>query len=327
MSSTDTAAQSPRSFVRAMCRITVEVVEIVCHMRGMFGAERDSGRTELLMQPVERTARAAGLSARNVVRIAEEGYAATRPLSGKRERRATKRRIPAAELARVREAVYKQYEENSVPKLDSTLEFPKVASLVAGWSGNPAAYIWFRATLQRAMTDLGFMFAVGPNHYDVAREKTTIIVQRENFIKKMREYRAAWRTIDYTDEAWANKNMTPSRTWTARSLCARLNVPSVKGARIIVAHVGSRGSRLVQDACLLFPGKKKTGDYHGEMNSDLSLKWLRDKVLDTIQGGVLFVDRAPYHMKMTAHSRPASPKMRKAQVVAWLEQHEAVPGD
>jgi len=280
MSSTVTAAQWPRSIVRAMSRFPVEVVEIVRHMRDIFEAKSDSRRTELLMQPVERTERAAGLSARTVVRIAEEGYAATRPRSGKRERRATKRRIPAGELARVREAVYKQYEEKSVPTLDSILEYLKVASVVAGSSGDSPTYTWSRATLRRAMTDLGFKFTVGPNHDDVAREKTTIIEQRENFIKKMRKYRAAGRTIYYTDETWANKNMTPSRTWNDRSLRTRLDVSLGKGARIIVAHVGSRDSGHVQDAGLMFLGKKKTGVYHGEMTSDLRLKWLEDKVLD-----------------------------------------------
>jgi len=142
MSSTDTAAKSPRSVVRAMRRIMVEVVELVRHMRGIFEAERDSWRAELLMQPVERTARAAGWLARTVVLIAEEGYAETRPRSGMRELHATKRRIPAAELARVLEAVYKQYEEKNVPTLDRTPEYLKVASLVAGWSGNPSTYMW-----------------------------------------------------------------------------------------------------------------------------------------------------------------------------------------
>jgi len=198
-----------------------------------------------------------GAAAEAVVRIAEEGYAANRPRSSKRERRATKRRIPAAELARVREAVYKQYEEKSVPTLDSILEYLKVSSVVAGWSGVSSTYTWSRATLQRAMTDLGFKFTVGPNHYDLAREKTTIIAQRENFFKKMRKCRAAGRTIYYTDEIWANKNMTPSRTWNNRFLRTRLNVPSGKGARIIVAHVGSLDSWLVQDAGLMFLGKKK----------------------------------------------------------------------
>jgi len=64
MYSTDTAAQSPRIIVRAMRRTPVEVVEIVRHMRGIFEAERDTRRTGLLLQPVERTALAAGMSAR-----------------------------------------------------------------------------------------------------------------------------------------------------------------------------------------------------------------------------------------------------------------------
>jgi len=123
------------------------------------------------------------------------------------------------------------------------------------------------------------------------------------------------------------RNITPSRTWTDRSLRARLNVPSGKGARIIVAHVGSRDLGLVQDAGFVIQGKKKTGDYHGEIKLDLLLKWLGDKVLENIQEGVLVVDRAPYLMKLTEESRPASSLMRKAEVVAWLEQHEAVPED
>ena len=39
------------------------------------------------------------------------------------------------------------------------------------------------------------------------------------------------------------------------------------------------------------------------------------------------MERAPYHMKLTAESRSSSSRMRKAEVVAWLEQHEAVPQD
>jgi len=48
------------------------------------------------------------------------------------------------------------------------------------------------------MTDMGFKFTIVPNNYDVAREKTIIIAPREIFIKKLREYRAAGRTIYYT---------------------------------------------------------------------------------------------------------------------------------
>ena len=60
------------------------------------------------------------------------------------------------------------------------------------------------------------------------------------------------------------------------------------------------------DASLVFLVKKMTGEYHGQMNSDLYLKWLREKVLQKVQGGVLVVNRAPQDMKLTAESRPAS---------------------
>jgi len=54
---------------------------------------------------------------------------------------------------------------------------------VSSWSGSPSNYKWTRATLHRAMHDLGFALKVWPNHYDVAREKRTIIAQRESFIE------------------------------------------------------------------------------------------------------------------------------------------------
>jgi len=196
---------------------------------------------------------------------------------------------------------------------------------VSSWSGPPSNYKWTRATLHQEMHDLGFKFKAGPKHYDVAREKRTVIAQRESFIEKRRAYRENGRTIYYTDETWANKNMTPRRTWADGGLQAQLEVPSGKGARIIIAHVGSRETGLEADAGLVFVGKKKSGDYHGEMNSDLWLKWPEQTVLPKIPGGVLVVNCAPYHMKLTAETRPASSKMRKADLADWLKSHDAVP--
>jgi len=107
-------------------------------------------------------------------------------------------------------------------------------------------------------------------------------------------------------------------------LRARLYVPG-KGARIMIAHVGSRESRLVPDASLVFLGKYKTGDYHDEMNSYLWLNSLGEEVLEKLQGGALVVERAPYHLQLIAETLPASSKMRKVEFVAWLERHEAAP--
>jgi len=79
----------------------------------------------------------------------------------------------------------------------------------------------------------------------------------------------------------------------------------------------------VPGASLVFKGKKKTGDYNGEMNSAVWLKWLQDQVLPKIGGGVLVVDRAPYHVKLTEESRPAISSMEKSQLADWLEELDA----
>jgi len=306
MPTTRAVARKPRTRVRAVRRIIWKVVLLVGRLRAFFTSERDNHSAEMLEQPVDRTAAATGLSRSTVIRIANGEYADTRPLSGKRERLVSKRRVPASGLSRVRETVHTQYVYKTVPTLDSTLALLKEG---AGEGDDLSDYKWSRSTLHRGMMDLGFNFTRGPNQYDVAREKQSIVKQREKFIKKMREYRADERTIFYTDETWANKNMTPGRIWTDKLSRARINVPSGKGAQIIITHVGSRKTGLVPGTSLVFKGKKKTGDYHGEMNSAVWLKWPQDRVLHEIGGGVLVVDRAPYHMKLTEESRPANSSM------------------
>jgi len=308
-----------------MRRITRDVALNLSNLRRFFVAEKAARGPTMLNLPTRRVLRAEGVSRSTETCVGQKGWADARPASGDPERRASKRRIPVEELSRVRAAVYEQYKNRAISTLDSTLAYLEVQAAVSSWSGPPSDYKWTRATLHRGMHDLGFNFKAGPNHYDVAREKRTVIAPRESFIEKLRVYRESGRTIYYSDETWANKNMTPRRTWADGGLQAQLDVPSGKGAWIIIAHVGSRETGLVAEAGLVFVGKKKAGDYHGEMNSDLWLKWLEQTVLPKIRGGVLVVDRAPYHMKLTAETRLVSSKIRKADLADWLESYDAVP--
>ena len=39
----------------------------------------------------------------------------------------------------------------------------------------------------------------------------------------------------------------------------------------------------------------------------------------------MVVDRAPRHLVLTDDTRPASSKLRKAQLADWLEAHDAIP--
>lgn len=55
--------------------------------------------------------------------------------------------------------------------------------------------------------------------------------------------------------------MTVYRSWTDGTLRARTPVPSGNGGRLIVAHVGSSKTVLVQDAGLVLVWQKGSGDY------------------------------------------------------------------
>ena len=178
------------------------------------------------------------------------------------------RRVPADALSRVREAVDMQYENKSVPTLHTTLTYltsEGAAGLRAG------TYKWSRTTLVSCKHNMRFTFSSGPIHYDVARENPANVAQRSQFLMWIEDYRDAGRTIFYTEETWANKSMSPNLSWNEESSRARLSVHFGQGDRIIIAHVGSRSSGILDGAESVFFGKKKTGDYHGEMCSDI---WL-----------------------------------------------------
>lgn len=243
---------------RALRSIHAGTAAVVLSVRAFFEREMRNRRAELRDRPAERTALATGLSTASVSRVCNDVHRAALPGEGATETRRSARRVPAEELARLREAIYSQYHNRTLPTLDSTLEVlsgaeetgPDAAGGAEGSGGE--RYIWTRATVHRALQDIGFSFSRGPNHYDVARESPSVRRQRNDFIDTVRKYRAEWRTIYYTDETWLNKNMTTYCSWNDGDTRTRMNVPSGKGARIIVAHVALArlGSWTVPRGCL-----------------------------------------------------------------------------
>ena len=312
---------------RQFYRLTTDSATILRNVHRFFAGERTAGRSRGLRNPVQRAAWAIGVSLSTVSRVRFEDFFDGLPESGERERRERVPRIPDADRVRMREAVNSQYHNCYLTSLDTTVEHLKTANLVRSATGvsSASSFVWTRTKLAVAMQEAGFYLSRGPTHYDVAREDPAIKAQRTNYIDTVRQDRRAGRTIYYTDETWANKNMSVYRSWNDGTLNSRIKVPSGKGGRIIIAHVGSRETGLVDGASLVFIGKKKTGDYHYEMNSDRWLEWLKDDVFPKMHGGVLMIDRAPYHLVRTESTRPANTKMRKAEVAAWLRAHDCVP--
>ncbi len=73
----------------------------------------------------------------------------------------------------------------------------------------------------------------------------------------------------------------------------------------------------IPGAQLIFKSRQRHGDYHGEMNRELFLKWLREKLLPNLPSrSVVIMDNAPYHSIIL--NKPPNSSTRKQIIKDWL---------
>ena len=138
-------------------------------------------------------------------------------------------------------------------------------------------------------------------------------------------HRRSGRKIYYTDETWINEGHTRSRVWQDLEIknsrqafldgfSTGLKVPSGKGRRLIITHIGS-DSRFLDCGLNVFESKN-TREYHEGMNSEVFEKWF-SSVLDSIEpGSVIIMDNAPYHSRRV--ERIPTSSWRKCEIIDWL---------
>ncbi|XP_076052663.1 uncharacterized protein LOC143032092 [Oratosquilla oratoria] len=96
-------------------------------------------------------------------------------------------------------------------------------------------------------------------------------------------------------------------------------VPPGEGERFVVV-AGGTDEGFIDESFLCHPAKNKTGDYHGEMNSVLFIRWLTSQLLPAlVEPSVLVLDNAPYHSQLTEETRCPTTATRKAEIVKCLE--------
>lgn len=312
-------AMAPTKRKRRFRVLSEEGVTLIDDCRRFFEKELEQEQRILLTRPVARTAAVFDISERTV------GQFRTKLDSGEPFEDDTRNRdmvVPDYFMPVIRQTISQMYSDKkhvTLTTLMAELQSERVTSS-SGWN-------WSRATLHRFMTSkMNFSYGQRPSYYQQLKENVSVAGQRAKYIREVMAARAAGRPIFYQDETWANKNMTPIKVWVDECGSGGLKVPSGKGERSIICHIGG-STGFVGGAKLIVRGAKslKGADYHTEMNANVFIDWMEKRVVPAVPpNSLLVIDRASYHRTLTLESQPVSSTWKKADLIEWLVKREIV---
>ena len=147
------------------------------------------------------------------------------------------------------------------------------------------------ATLARTLDRWGFDFGKGKRSQYI-KEKNEIVAFRRRYLRRMRYNRDQdgnpIQNEIYLDESYVNKNHSNDFIWYSDEDGPWVQKPTGKGERLIIINAISSAG-WVPGAKLVFQAKRKTGDYHGQMNADLFQKWFSEKLIPNIPENSLII--------------------------------------
>ncbi len=177
-------------------------------------------------------------------------------------------------------------------------------------------------TMNRTLDRWGFTFGKGTRSQHL-KEKDYVIAARQKYLRRKVGNRRGTGVIKpeiYLDESYINKNHSNDYVWYLESDGPWIQKPTGKGERLILINAISCNG-WVENAKLVFKSKRKTGDYHGQMNNGLFSKWFKEKLLPNIpDNSLIIMDNAPYHNILSPHSAPTS-SCKKERIKMWLEDY------
>jgi transposase len=181
------------------------------------------------------------------------------------------------------------------------------------------------STLARTLDRWGFEFGKGIRTQHL-KEKYHVIVARQRYLRRMRRNRLpnsenTIRSEVYLDESYINKNHSNDFVWYSNEDGPWIQKPTGKGERLIIMNAITKDG-WVQNGKVVFKSTRKTGDYHGQMNWDIFMKWFIDKLLANIpDNSIIVMDNAAYHNVLADHSAP-TPTCAKKKIQTWLEANK-----
>ena len=312
---------------RQFRRVTWETGQLLLNVRNFFEKEAERGRKIHARDLTKRLMQATKFGRNTVSSYTTQSDVDKLKNLSQPERRERISKISTEFVPLIRHSIrYMLTDAKIMPTLDNIMQFLHDTTM-NDEETNTLQWTYCRTTLYRFMKSNGFVFTKTPNHYEYTREREDIICMRDNYLFWVDKYRKEGYNIYYQDETWMNKNMAPNKIWKyGEDGTVHYQVPSGKGERCIISHVGSATTGLLSGCLLLMRGQKgnKDKDYHKEMNGEVFCDWLKRKVFPAIMQrhlkSVLVLDRATYHTMLTPETRPPRRGWRKQQLVDAIQQ-------
>jgi transposase len=154
------------------------------------------------------------------------------------------------------------------------------------------------------------------------KERDDVLIARRTYLRAKLANRklggGTRRPEVYVDETYVNVNHSTSRTWYCLEDGPWVQKPAGKGPRLIIVDAITSAGWLAGTR-LVFQAKRRTGDYHGQMNFDNFRKWFSESLLPNIPArSLIIMDNAPYHNVYEEGVFYPTTATRKADLQSWL---------
>lgn len=222
-------------------------------------------------------------------------------------------------IGAIRRHIHEKFGAKQVVTLISLLADMKAASIIPESTS--------KISLWRLLHDMGFRYKTSQRKMYVRKESIDIVCRRISALRALKRHREEGRIVVYVDETWFTTRMSHNKEWVdtshaVTSASYSRQVPPGEGERFVVVAAGT-AEGFIEDTFLCFPAKNTSGDYHGEMNGELFLRWLTSQVLPILENpAVLVMDNAPYHSQLTEDSRCPTTATKKSDLIKWLEDRK-----
>ena len=291
--------------------LSTEIAEVVVQLKDFFDDEKKEAAGSIRRDSFEHTAAALGIGVATVKRTVARYNRTGTVIPGVRMRRGRK---PEART-------------ESVQIL--ARDFIRQQNLAGGRVSAERLRAHLRevheveiekTTLWRALMRWGFSFGAGRRR-DSLREQDYVIHARRRYLREIRANRGSdglpLRPEVYLDETFINKNHSQQTTWYAEDDGPWVNKPSGVGPRLIIGHAITRDG-WIDRGQLCFEAKKRTGDYHGQMNWANFSTWFTQVLMPNLPPrSLIMMDNAGYHNTLAADRFP-KPDTTVDQLRRWL---------